>query len=112
MTKDELIAKLEQATEGSRELDAAIDAVARKVPTADITANILKHHPREGDLNIPCYSTSLDAALTLIGQDWDWAIEHDSDEYRASVGDPKLSYAHSAPTPALALVIASLKARA
>ncbi len=101
-----LIAKLEAATEGSRVLDCFI---------------AYGLHPdfiSEADC-APHYTTSIDAALTLVPERAVWALSC-NDEYpglfRGTVM-PRLSDDNAsdatvhAPTPALALCIAALKAR-
>lgn len=110
---DTLIRDLEEATEGSRELDTAVtnwmwrEKWGKKLPK---------------DLSIEPYTTSLDAALTLVPEGWKWEIANhagDDDGPRAALwwGIPaehndeiKQIGAHGN-TPALALCIAALKAR-
>lgn len=75
------------------------------------------------------YTTSLDAVLTLVPEDpanpgkpMLWSIAYDEDgvagerSFTASLGkgyhDPEFIYGHSAASPALALCIAALRARA
>lgn len=111
MTLDELIARLEAATGPSRELDfwcwwwgkASHDG---ELPDADyVTANI-KSDPG------PRYTASIDAALTLVPEGWEWCA------YGAGGADvwwpeglhaQKMTYAAS---PAVALCIAAIRARA
>ena len=106
--KDELIAKLEAAAEGSRELDFEIEAV------------VLQPLSGKG-LQPPRYTTSIDAALTLVPNGWHYQII----KWRCGLGRKKaieVRLAESgakyfdeptaaANTPALALCIAALKAR-
>lgn len=110
---DDLIARLEAATEGSRELDGAI---YETVTGVRITG------PRDKEwLVVPFYTTSLDAALTLVPEGLCWGLNtHPEDEIfnpggaQAFVSDMLEDgiYAHAdAATPALALCIAALKAR-
>ena len=104
MTHAELIAALEAATEPSWELDAEI---ARAIGA-----------PVYPDLRAHRYTSSLDAALTLVPEGWCWAIEGSR---RAAVYDPSAdpepgSFANpiqmrSGFTPAIALCVAALKAR-
>jgi hypothetical protein len=93
----ELIKRLEEATEGSAGLDHEIaDAVGFPMLARAI----------------PYYTTSLDAALTLVPEGAIWTI---------SCGDGEPGFAfidtggrieeHDAATPALALCIAALRAR-
>jgi hypothetical protein len=102
----DLIAKLEAATEGSRELDAEINGalfgkrLARPVDVAG---------------GPPQYTTSLDAALSLVPEGYAFSVT-DGARNRANVW--KLSPIKEIPppyskgaTPALALVIAALRAR-
>ena len=121
------IERLEAATEGSRELDAEIavqiwPALAGFQPDSErgpghwIT-------PQDGPTYAEDYTTSIDAALTLVPEGWyltclaevgcghfyDWAATIcDHLEGRVEDGDWR-----SAPgqTPALALCIATVKAR-
>lgn len=124
MTHDDLIARLEAATEGSRELDWDI-------------AHLL--YPGEEPATVtvgpqlPHYTTSLDAALMLVPDGWRWQIfgegkssdmdprpmamlYGDTFDVDRGYGQPpdqdiEWSEAHAA-TPTLALCIASLKALA
>ena len=82
MIHDELIARLEAAPEGSRELDAAVYAAVSKEPTAedkiaamrkelgrepgDIIKSIIKDSDDFAHARPPSFTTSLDAALTLV----------------------------------------------
>ena len=120
-----LIAKLEAATEGSREFDAAIFCMiapgaklAGEVyadackPTEDVW---FPQGPR-GTLRVPpAYTSSLDAALTLVPEGWDYCISRGHGEPAAASLSPTMTVGEvlaTAPTPALALCIAALKARA
>lgn len=131
---DELIAKLEAATEGSRELDGLIEiiAVQNREAWASMAEDVAAMDQVAAGLAIgdewgrlPAYTTSLDAALTLVP-----SIEGYPDV--AMTCAPQLTWTHTgevfcnihgsgqgvivrdigAPTPALALCIAALKARA
>lgn len=110
MTLPDLIARLEQATEGSAELDLEI---------ARLTLRI-----REYYADVPLYSRSIDAALQLVPDRCAWAVSfpwRDKREARAWVDHSPGLYADSeaglhyggvsATSPALALVIAAFKAR-
>ena len=134
---DDLIKKLEQATEGSRELDALIMAITREVPLGadqwlrewdgriDVyqQTKVAAFHASGA---VSCYwdprkySTSLDAALTLSnGLDElcvEMAIYSDEKTVASCCWGPtepcaRQSTEAEAPTPALALCIASLRAR-
>ena len=118
----ELIAKLEAATERSRELDAEIWAHLNGFTGA------IKGRWVGGrwswsvgsvgvwDDELPHYTTSIDAALTLVPEGWHWTIEGPDPLKRVSpyalLGLPGLREADGrAATPALALCIAALRAR-
>jgi hypothetical protein len=89
----DLIAKLEAAAEGSIELDQAIGAALDLWP-------------------IDAYTRSLDDALTLVPEGWawkTWAVNVEGEmECGAAVNFERKAHA---PTPALALCIAALRAR-
>jgi hypothetical protein len=93
----ELIARLEAAAEGSRELDAAI-AVA--------VFGGGSHDPGTA----PHFTTSLDAALTLVPEGRGWLMRSVGGRGFAAISNA--GEASQAKTPALALCIAALKARA
>lgn len=105
----DLIAKLESATEGSRELDALIwQALGNPVPRRP---DWPYHVPA------PTWTTSIDAALSLVPEGWEWALEFNQNNDETAwvatcrMGDPMLFIEPEAATPALALCIAALKAR-
>ncbi len=118
---DALIAALEAATEGSRELDDAVFLATH--PDQGTTSEdgeywYAAHLDEDGGpwMLLPFYTTSLDAALTLVPEGWGWTIEWDSiTAVRPpdSEGDDDLAIWGLTPngTPALALCIAALKAR-
>ena len=121
MTLKSLIAELEAAKGGSRELsDRVLLAVGWLGQSASSkVAGILVPHwksPDGRDVLVdlrPCPTTSLDAALTLVNTGGMIRVAFDMPNNFATVyfkaggiaGDGK------APTPALALCIASLRAR-
>lgn len=132
----DLIARLEAAEEGSRELDAEIELSRRKflgiIVGAGWAANyVLDKGPVLGwiwdgknltsQLKAPHYTTSIDAALTLVpeGVQWCWKVERHHDEFSAvltfwaGIGEKHSGpfVAGDAATPALALCAAALKAR-
>jgi hypothetical protein len=111
-----LIANLEFATEGSRELDADVHNLIfgwrsdRATPIPHIGS----------DPDVPPYTTSLDAAVSLIPEGWVWGLLPVAGNVRwicyvrEWLGEwPHLaSKADSwASTPELALTIAALRAR-
>jgi hypothetical protein len=137
----ELIARLEAATGPDRELDAEIAAVAKVnlPPGCDWAFKFPRwqaDHSRHGRVNVignvngngdyiaahfiaPTYTASIDAALTLMPELWNYVIgspgieETELDKWCVNIamhpddrGD--LTFA---PTPALAICIAALKAR-
>ena len=69
---DALIAQLEAATEGSREIDAAIATMfASTERYAYSGENLGWYYSHYNAVSIsPEYTSSLDAAMTLIGDDW------------------------------------------
>lgn len=132
---EELIVKLKAASEESDDLNREIarmegwvfggsrgkilGAYYRNLPDGTRTDYFAK---------IPAYTTSIDAALTLVPPDPSdpsklmlWSLTYDEDgvagprSYTAGIGkgyhDPDYIYGHSDKTPALALCIAALKAR-
>lgn len=144
-----LIERLEAAEEGSRELDAEI-ALAIRAPQEYFSRfdKDTDGYPWPGWSDVdgpecyddaiwggggrgwtaPQYTTSIDAALTLIpkdpanpGKTMLWSIAYDEDgvagarSYCAALGkgyhDPEFIYGHHDTSPATALVIAALKAR-
>ena len=136
----DLIKRLENASSGSRELDAEIAAFVHGTATKSITDvrgdEIYRGYkaPDTGHWKrCPHYTTSLDAALTLVleGSGWDvgfiaaneapiahvWRDSTDAEQavIETDVGKPLprggIVFRGKAATPALALVIASLKAR-
>ena len=121
-----LIEKLEGVTDGSRELDAEI-ALAVGYTRAwheDMAPNRGGWYWRNKDIGPthetydwpPLFSSSLDAALTLVPEGgWQWQIRQDPNVYRAAIVGgivPDLKIMRGlATSPALALCIAALKAR-
>lgn len=109
-----IIARLEAATEGSRELDAEIHRIKTCSQHRPI---VLEHYP-------PHYTTSIDAALTLVPMKFypemlTWICPaSDSRKCRMGVRGPSKArngwhetVEGVGKTPALALCIAALKAR-
>ena len=97
-----LIAALQDAAEGSRELDERIALCVGWAVQPD----------GQAQARIPAYSTSLDAAVTLTQDSADWLVRK-----AAQVLDGKPAYALAgkqwawAATPALAMCCAALRAR-
>ena len=118
----ELIERLEKATGPDREIDCLI-AVALNpafrieyAPGVDTLVPYVVSPPRRGEVGVPRYTASIDAALSLVPADpvySDWTVERDDDSYQASVHAPHgdLAFSQGA-TPAIAMCIAALKAHA
>lgn len=113
-----LLAKLEAATGPSRELDEAITrAIGFKL--AGYSANVpIWWNPDDKYVGVaPHYTSSLDAAMTLVPEGSWWWLHHQvayptDDGYQAEVWPLIPPYLKSrAPTAALALCIASVRAR-
>lgn len=98
---ESLIKKLEAATEGSRELDG------------DIHYHDRKPYPKGGwnTDGLPHYTTSIDAALRLVPEGFIWDVASTGQAWVMGGLDNEQHLVTSAPTPALALCIAALKAR-
>ena len=97
----ELIERIEASSEGSRELDKKLCA-------------IYLGHPVPLGCPIPRYTTSIDAALTLVPAGFDWRVGHYAGHPNAGavVATPEIEATRcDAATPALALCAAALKAR-
>lgn len=127
----DLIERLEKASEGSRELDAEIWAVVngrgqpmqRVGPPTYNPVRLFCNPTPEIDwigydlLNIaPAYTTSIDAALTLVPENCDWTIEPDGAWVRWMGADDVeeaqcVLSQRGGKCTALALCIAALRAR-
>ena len=124
----DLIARLEAAEEGSRELDFAIAEHLGMHPRwSKSTTKARKMHRHVDGGPIPAWTGGIDAALTLVPEGWDYSIGTDTrkDESARKYGWARVMeraedhpghytgnelYAEAA-TPALALCAAALKAR-
>jgi hypothetical protein len=106
---NDLIERIEAASRGSRALDWEIhvhDGIDGK--------GMYGPHPR--------YSFSIDAALTLVPEGFEWSLEYQAGHHVSSdvecmvaiakLGDPCFDWEATSATPALALCAAALKARA
>lgn len=96
----DLIERLEKATGPDRTLDRSIIGVL-------VDAGEVESHPLLVD--VPPYTASLDAALTLVMPGHGWSLQGNTDVFYAVVYGQYNKPA--APTPALALCIAALRAR-
>lgn len=125
MTLDDLLSALEAATEGSRELDRKIvvtlnpGSTLRRIPGALDLLGVLA--ATNEFLPIPDYTRSIDAALTLIPPNTYWHVgagrtRYDEPMYGAMIQEAnfdgkELGVGETNASPALALVIAALRAR-
>lgn len=100
---EQLIQKLEAATEGSKRLDYEIWRNTGGAELSDWEDRIW-----------PAYTTSLDAALSLVPEGLSWFAEMNNGNAHAGAHwpkcDPASQFGHAATAP-LALCIAALKAR-
>lgn len=113
---DDLIRQLEEATEGSRELDCDVARAFGYTPPSHPNSSVWIRPDGKTAFhvnNLPYWTTSLDAALTLLGRDWKWLVEvwQDDTGWAQVVTDKHLFYGAEAATPSLALCIAALRAR-
>lgn len=110
-----LIAKLEAATEGSRELDWLIFDAVYGPAWKDGRWWVDGEKTRWLPLGQTEFSTSLDAALTLVPAGWQWWADK-TDRSAIWAISPALGVVeglqgHHPTSPALALCIAALRAR-
>lgn len=105
----DLIAQLEQAEGPSRELDKAIARHLGWTPNTEgrwhRTAAI-----SDRSIDLPRFTSSLDAALTLIPPGARWVLYSDGHAYVGPDNEPTAEWCGY--TPALALCVAALRARA
>lgn len=120
-----LAERVEKAEAGSRELDAEIEKML------SCSDEFARHHPGksmrlwnenayrfyylgddESDYQSPAYTTSLDAAMSLVPDGMVWQVLTDYGlPGRARISDiPRLKTQADGETPALALTAASLRA--
>ena len=112
---ESLVAKLEQAKEGDHELNVAIGAMLGWQPPKrdDGVAQrwALWLAPDGKAKQLPWFSESLDAALTLVPEGWSWRIQNNGLTALCAPDNDLGDYSKGA-TPALSCCIASLKERA
>ena len=116
MIHAELISALEAATGPSRELSHRIAEVVGWVHRENVKNDFKWLSPNGQAYLVPLHFTaSLDAALTLVPEDYEWLVEYDEEEYRACVwavpereGDGLVCIGA---TPAIVLCVAALRAR-
>lgn len=104
--ENDLITRLERADGPDRELDAAIWCAMRGADF-DLYSQVV---PNFNEWQALRYTASIDAALTLVPEGYDWAIFHTNGglTIHAWCGD---RIDHFGDTPALALCIAALRAQ-
>ena len=116
----ELIKRLEEAEEGSRELDREVANLVGTYRPRVMVMNAWFNEVEQSPETFPHYTTSLDASLTLVPEgcaldirtypgcpvEVFWETDVKANPYFWDGG-----WAQEAATPALALCIASLKAR-
>lgn len=110
----ELIERLEKAAGPDHELDCDIYHLWRKTAPAPLGGGIWTTDMEYA----PAYTSSLDAALTLVPEGWCW--RYDSSTFDAEVSDYSGRFlieadkeCHGAnKNPAIAICIAALRARA
>lgn len=125
-----LIDRIEAATEGSRELDGDIALLVGWEPTHDRQSTLkwsdtypscrerwIGDRAPFNNWRVPHYSTSIDAALTLLPEGWWWSAGVCRRENHASVGteigtvEGELIFETFGATAPLALLAAILRAR-
>ena len=118
MSIQDLIERLEKATGPDRELD---EDIAHAVGVRSVMQ--WDHEACGGDGSFehmfPRYTYSIDAALTLVPEGWEWRIDggYLPDRHYACVmnmglvSEPQFTVDKTPSTPAIALCIAALKAR-
>ena len=127
MTLDELIAALEAATGPDRELDEVI-ATLNAGATREVQQSGRVAYHKDGFWisigEVKPYTSSIDAALTLVPEGWEWGVSDKHPKYapfafvrrwgnvRAGlIFESSRPGFNAAATPAVALCIAVLKAR-
>lgn len=101
----ELIAEIEGATEGSRELD-------EKIAGLEYATSLGEMFIGGNWVEIPAYSDSLDAALKLVEPHWNKpTISGGPKGWWVCIDTGEEVFEADAATPALALTLACLKAR-
>ena len=122
---DDLIARLEKATGPDRGLDSHIYLFANGGFKASYGRSVFSQNLEKwcdsGEINrvadnyeIPRYTASIDAALTLVPEGLDYVLRSLRDRAEARVGGAKNEYRiHGGqhPIPAIALCIAALRSR-
>lgn len=114
MTIDELIDALEKAEGPSRELDAEIAGAFGWAVLSSFTGGIYRAAP-PGKIDcrpLPDFTSSLDAALTLVPEGWIWSVSSSGCVWVMPSDDVEGQIVVSGiADPIIALCIAALKAR-
>lgn len=127
MTREELIEALEKADGPSTKLDEAIHRCLKIPLNKYAVPDGYEDYGPSGDIRYAPneYTSSIDAALTLVPDRMCWSVERRDNyacakvfryDWRLSGGPRDISYSEEAghfrePSPAIALCIAALKAR-
>lgn len=117
MTHNELLAALEAATEPSRELDAEIAKALGWIPESRLNDPDWWVRQDGVRLSLPCFTSSLDAAMTLVPEEdlyveleicknYSWVYVEREDEDGVTIGQ----WLGRQKLAAIALCIAALKA--
>lgn len=111
-----LIERIEAAGEGSRKIDGDIAVDVKSVPPFVSHRDSPEWASWSGGRDYwdaPHYTTSVDAALTLVPEGFDWTLGHTNGglTIHAEVGGRGDEYMRFGATPALALCAAALRAR-
>lgn len=114
-----LVERVEAATEGSRELDREIVTALYGEPIYDAEQPWGTYWNNDGcdveEDDIPSYTTSIDAAMTLVPEGARLVVDSDGCHCRITKPDdegwPSDGYTGFAGTMALAIVAASLRAK-
>jgi len=119
----ELASRVEAGEEPDRELDVRISLALSGTPYSDsdvIDMLAIRDEPtgygvyRPADEYVPAYTASLDAAMTLVPEGWDWTLYSDGSCEIGRKPDRgclmNADYIAEAATPALALTAAALRA--
>jgi hypothetical protein len=113
---DGLVERLEKASGPDRQLDGAIAMLIDDVPDwcRGPTTVGTYEHPKRGILNARRFTESIDAAMTLVPEGWCWGLfdEPNAWLWPTATRDLLTGIQGKGATPAIALCIAALRARA
>ena len=113
---DDLIARLEKAKGPDRELDGDIALHLGLVPRGMERGWAGGWAGNGKQFDAAWYTSSTDAALTLVPEGWGWSLDWDGgcSVFREPLSGrlPDNEFGADGPSPAIALCIAALKARA